>query len=930
MDNKKWLWKRKSLENNIEKERTLELERSLEELKDQLSLVRIESNTKDDLLAKQAKVSEEAIAGWRKAEAEALSLKQQLDDALLQKRTAEQRVADRDVALKECMQQLHVTKEDQQFIVNNASLKISREQEKIRTLEQRLADTNQKLTESAVEISNLNRILVVKEQLLKELCESKSNVEAKLTEEMSRLDSSEKLIASLKYELCMLQKEIEIRNEEREYSHRSANAAHRQHLGSIKKIAKLETECQRLRIMVRKRLPGPTALAKMRSEVESIETRKRASSSMGEDFHLKDTVLEDCYDLSSKGAVALVDRLRTTEDENKILKESLTNKNNELQGSRIMFAHTASKLSQVEKQLEELSKRQVCSELATGNSPVPSDLPLSSISEHGATDDAVSCAESWASALISELEHFKSGKRTLSSCRSAGVSEFSLMDDSVEMEKPATVSGDNNSCVTTRDSCAGLDLSEATGKEESRIRFSTFDNQPNWLQDILRVILQKQHIMQKSFSAILDDVKAALGDLNYNTEGSRLDNRSSSQQSPSNFEESVHKLVELVEGIRNGLNVPPGDGETNSKDQKSPSVNRYFARAYFWERAELAAVLQNFVSMCNELLYRKVDLQEFTAGVASTLDWVINHSFLLQDAIDKKATMRKHTEVDESNSENEIKAMISASKSVYLSSRMDDVETKLKDENEQLKHEVMSMETKRKDLEEVLKASDAKNEKLMARLRELEGNFSNLQLKEPKGHIEDQIINRKLIKEKNNCCEELEATCLDLQLQIESELSKETPKYVLQQEEKLIEADCDIAAASMKLAACQETIVNLGKQLKALASPQDAPLFDKVISSPGTAKSKRRLQLVDHMREEDQTKPQSPNTKEVICTEAPTPPTAAQKEGSIRSVMNLQPEKSPVSNLKCKTDAGMLMVAPKKQKRSWGGFLRKLLLFHSN
>ncbi|XP_074574232.1 filament-like plant protein 7 [Curcuma longa] len=908
----KWLWRRKSLEKNIEKERALELERSLEELKDQLSLVRIESNAKDDLLAKQAKVSEEAIAGWRKAEAEALSLKQQLDDALLQKRSAEQRVADRDVALKECMQQLHVTKEDQQFIVNNASLKISREQEKIRTLEQRLADTNQKLTESVVEISNLNRILVVKEQMLKELCESKSNVEAKLMEEMSRLDSSEKLIASLKYELCMLQKEIEIRNQEREYSHRSANAAHRQHLESIKKIAKLETECQRLRIMVRKRLPGPTALAKMRSEVESIETRKRTSSSMGEDFRLKDTVLEDCYDLSSKGAVALVDRLRTTEDENKILKESLTNKNNELQGSRIMCARTASKLSQVEKQLEELSKRQVCPEIATGSSPAPSDLPLSSISEHGATDDAVSCVESWASALISELEHFKSGKPTLSSCRSADVSEFSLMDDTVETEKPATVSGDNNSCVTTRDSCAGLDLSEATGKEESRIRFSTFENQPNWLQDILRVILQKHHIMQKSFSAILDDVRAALCDqLNYNTEGTRLGSRSSSQQSPSNFEESVRKLVELIEGIRNGLNVPPGDGETNQADQKSPSANRYFARAYFWECAELAAVLQNFVSMCNELLYRKVDLQEFTAQVASTLDWVINHSFLLQ-------------------------------KGAYLSSRMDDVETKLKDENEQLKHEVMSMETKRKDLEEVLKVSDAKNEKLMARLRELEGNFSNLQLKESKGHIEDQITNRKLIdddlgtqlkeahqqfsslevvqlEEKNNCCEELEATCLDLQLQTESELSKETPKYVLQQEEKLIEADCDIAAASMKLAACQETIVNLGKQLKALASPQDAPLFDKVISSPGTAKSKRRLQLVDHMRAEDQTKPESPNTKEVICTEAPKPTTTAASE-------NHQSQKEGSVSLKCGTDAGMLMVAPKKQKGSWGGFLRKLLL----
>lgn len=140
--------------------------------------------------------------------------------------------------------------------------------------------------------------------------------------------------------------------------------------------------------------------------------------------------------------------------------------------------------------------------------------------------------------------------------------------------------------------------------------------------------------------------------------------------------------------------------------------------------------------------------------------------------------------------------------------------------------------------------------------------------------------------------------------------------------------ECDIVAASEKLAACHETIVTLGKQLKALASPRDAPLFDKVITSPAaSAKSKRRLQLVDHMREEDQAKSRSPNTKEIICTEAPSPPAAAASEipGSLKSSVKSMIQMSPNKSNKGGTDAGMLMVVPKKQKEG-GRFLRKLLL----
>lgn len=41
----------------------------------------------------------------------------------------------------------------------------------------------------------------------------------------------------------------------------------------------------------------------------------------------------------------------------------------------------------------------------------------------------------------------------------------------------------------------------------------------------------------------------------------------------------------------------------------------------------------------------------------------------------------------------------------------------------------------------------------------------------------------------------------------------------------------EITAASEKLAECQETILNLGKQLKAMAAPKDASLFDSVVTT---------------------------------------------------------------------------------------------------
>ena len=68
------------------------------------------------------------------------------------------------------------------------------------------------------------------------------------------IESYEHDMPSLKYEIHVLSKELEIQNEEKNISMKSADAANKQHLEAVKKIAKLEAECQRLRSLVWKNL----------------------------------------------------------------------------------------------------------------------------------------------------------------------------------------------------------------------------------------------------------------------------------------------------------------------------------------------------------------------------------------------------------------------------------------------------------------------------------------------------------------------------------------------------------------------------------------------------------------------------------------------------------------------------------------------------
>ncbi|RVX16699.1 Filament-like plant protein 5 [Vitis vinifera] len=278
------------------------LEDQVKDLNKKLSEAHSEITMKESLVEQHAKVAEEAVSGWEKANAEALALKLQLESITLLRLTAEDRASHLDGALKECMRQVRCVKEENEQRLHEVILTKTEQWDKIKLeLEGNIVDLDQELLRSSAQNAALSKSLQEHSNMLMKIKEEKFQAEANIEHLKGNIQSYEKEINSLKYELHIVSKELDIRNEEKNMSIKLAEVANKQHLECGKKIAKLEAECQRLRGLQNQK------------EIEFLTTR-----------------------------------LLAMEDETKMLKEALAARNHELQTSRSTCAKVAGRLKSLE------------------------------------------------------------------------------------------------------------------------------------------------------------------------------------------------------------------------------------------------------------------------------------------------------------------------------------------------------------------------------------------------------------------------------------------------------------------------------------------------------------------------------------------------------------------------------------------------------
>ncbi|KAF8020283.1 hypothetical protein BT93_G0861 [Corymbia citriodora subsp. variegata] len=438
-------------------------------------------------------------------------------------------------------------------------------------------------------------------------------------------------------------------------------------------------------------------------------------------------------------------------------------------------------------------------------------------------------------------------------------------------------------------------------------------------------------------------------------------------QIQSKLTNSIEKIVRLVKKFKPTSTLT---SEDLGKSQIPSSLNRAASKdceihVFQWKSTELSIILQKFINTCNDLLDRKAGVETFAAELASTLHWILDKHSTPKHASSVRHKIKMHsgwTESPLNSKEPEVyeDVLPLASKSTDVTKRQSLCSGNVQEENQRLKHELQNVEIAKEDLETKLQMANNNIEVLTTQLRQAKESIRSLNLelenlKEAKRIVEDQMENQKSMNEdldtqltvakaklnevfqkfssleveledKNNCCEELESTCLELQLELES-AAKETPKYAANQDQMLLQSGWEITAASVKLAECRESILNLSRQLKALGPPKEPAFLNNALPGPDTTNTSKnnkslhkRLSLRDRMLAEDD--PQAAKDGEV-----PSEPDAAKLNALV--VANV-PARTPETYLGLHNRSGNSFVGPLAvvpSKRQGGiGFLGRLLL----
>ncbi|CAN0906356.1 Filament-like plant protein 4 [Linum grandiflorum] len=850
----------KSYENQVHS-----LDDEIKDLNDKLSAAESEMTTKENLVKQHAKVAEEAVSGWEKAEAEALAFKNSLETMTLSKLTVEDRAAHLDGALKECMRQIRNLKEEHDHKLQELVLTKNKQCDKIRLdLESKIANLDQELLRSAAENAALLRSLQERGNMLVKMGEEKSQAEAEIELLKGNVESCEREINSMKYEVHVVSKELEIRNEEKNMSMRSAELANKQHMEGVKKIAKLEAECQRLRGLVRKKLPGPAALAQMKLEVESLgrdygDSRVKRSPVKPSSPHmspLTEFSLDNSHK-SHKETEFLTERLFSMEEETKMLKEALAKRNSELQASRNLCAKTSSRLQNLEAQLymsnqQKTSPKSIIQVVpADGFSTQNASNPpsITSMSEDGNDDDR-SCADSWTASMISEFSHLKKDKGERS-IKAENVKNLDLMDDFLEMEKlacldaPTSLSESPNSKSSEiADGGAPAEAVSMSGKDEvtevqpdtdeSNIEQLPLTKFRSTLSSLLDSVTNETDMRK-----ILEDVKHVIAQEAGQTI-EKLETESEMSQDLATAVSQIHDFVLLLGKEAMAVDdASDYNGLTKKINELSVTFNKVLNQG---------TSLTTFVFDLSHVLDKASEFRFSVLGYKGN-EAEINSP----DCIDKVALPEKKIVQDDgpsSSSSGVSYENVSSPKSnpevpddgnMIASGKVslqEFEELKLEKENmgtdlarctedlETTKYKLVETEQLLGEVRSQLASAEKSNSLTETQLKCMAGSYRSLEVRAVELETEVNLLRVKTealeneLQVEKTSHEDTLRQCKDLQEELDKNGNCPVCAAAALEMDGKNKQEKDLAAAAEKLAECQETIFLLGKQLKSL-HPQE-------------------------------------------------------------------------------------------------------------
>lgn len=237
-----------------------EVNATIKSLTEKLSAALLNISAKEDTVKQHMKVAEEAVAGWEKAETELAALKRLLEVTTQKNAALEDRISHLDGALKESVRQFRHSREEQEQRIHDTLTKKTREWEFDKfEFENQITELQAQLEAAKSEAAKSEAATLINHGL------------------QSKLETTEKENFALKVELVARTEDLRRRTLEKELCIRAAESASKQHLESMKKLAKLQAECHRLRTEARK-MSVPI------SNFVSVESLADSQSDCGERF----------------------------------------------------------------------------------------------------------------------------------------------------------------------------------------------------------------------------------------------------------------------------------------------------------------------------------------------------------------------------------------------------------------------------------------------------------------------------------------------------------------------------------------------------------------------------------------------------------------------------------------------------------------------